>query len=448
MSKWISGYKAAFLTFGGKWILAGNKLLASSENGNVEVVKTGKVPYVRITNSYIMQKNGDFRTIPDFKELNGDGLRIPGYVYLSFHYKVIEAGHLRIEFVNGNKAGFENFNMFAYDGDLSVGGEKVFNHSGLWNGTGDFKLSFTGVIQVSLLVFSTDRTDALAYKYATFFDQSEKMIRIAAANFDKDGNVLEASSIITTAKYNRLISVHFDENGELRNKSGLVTTANFSRLFAEGVTSNGLVKSADLKVYVKRDEFGNLVSGVTIRADQIELEGLVTANSNFKVLTDGSIEARNANISGTIKAASGDIGDFKIRNGRLVWKGLDYFGNDSRTLKLGYGSNNDGLVDVAFGASTEGRFGVKAVGRAPGSAAVYGSSQPTQTYPSGDTVWAGWFDGYTFSNGYFSKSSKGNIKGGMNGAVRIDDSDTWFVFVNGICVGFRSAREYDATADE
>ena len=43
---------------------------------------------------------------------------------------------------------------------------------------------------MSLLVFSTDRTDALAYKYATFFDQSEKMIRIAAANFDKDGNVL------------------------------------------------------------------------------------------------------------------------------------------------------------------------------------------------------------------------------------------------------------------
>ena len=57
MSKWISGYKAAFLTFGGKWILAGNKLLASSENGNVEVVKTGKVPYVRITNSYIMVRH-------------------------------------------------------------------------------------------------------------------------------------------------------------------------------------------------------------------------------------------------------------------------------------------------------------------------------------------------------------------------------------------------------
>ena len=393
MSKWISGYKAAFLTFGGKWILAGNKLLVSSENGNVEVVKTGKVPYVRITNSYIMQKNGDFRTIPDFKELNGDGLRIPGYVYLSFHYKVIEAGHLRIEFVNSNKNGYENFNMFAYDGDLPVGGEKVFNHSGLWNGTGDFKLSFTGVIQVSLLVFSTDRTDALAYKYATFFDQSEKMIRIAAANFDKDGNVLEASSIITTAKYNRLISVHFDENGELRNKSGLVTTANFSKLFAEGVTSNGLVKKAELNVYVKRDEFGNLVSGVTIKADQIKLEGLVTANGYFKVLTDGSIETRNANISGTVKASGGKIGGFTIDSGRLYWKSRDYFGNDSRSLKLGVSSSStEGIVDVAFNGATSGRFGVKSVGATSGGAAIY-ASIGSLTYPASGMTYAGFFVG-------------------------------------------------------
>lgn len=393
MSKWISGYKAAFLTFGGKCILAGNKLLASSENGNVEVVKTGKVPYVRTTNSYIMQKNGDFRTIPDFKELNGDGLRIPGYVYLSFHYKVIEAGHLRIEFVKSNKSGYENFNMFAYDGDLPVGGEKVFYHSGLWNGTGDFKLSFTGIIQVSLLVFSTDRTDALAYKYATFFDQSDKMIKIAAANFDKDGNVLEASSIITTAKYNRLISVHFDENGELRNKSGLVTTANFSKLFAEGVTSNGLVKKAELNVYVKRDEFGNLVSGVTIKADQIKLEGLVTANGYFKVLTDGSIETRNANISGTVKASGGKIGGFTIDSGRLYWKSRDYFGNDSRSLKLGVSSSStEGIVDVAFNGATSGRFGVKSVGAKSGGAAIY-ASIGSLTYPASGMTYAGFFVG-------------------------------------------------------
>ena len=275
------------------------------------------------------------------------------------------------------------------------------------------------------------------------------MIKIAAANFDSNGNVLEASSIITTSKYNRLISERFNADGSLKNKSGLVTTADFSRLFAQGVSDNGLVKSADLKVYVKRDEFGKLVSGVIIRADQIELEGLVTANGYFKVLTDGSIETWNANISGTVKASGGKIGGFTIESGRLNWKGYDYFGNDSRSLKLGISQSSlEGVVDVSFGAATTGRFGVKAVGRTSNSAAIYASSQPTQTYPSGNTVWAGWFDGYLFSSGYFSKSSKGNIKGGMNGAVRIDDSDTWFVFVNGICVGFRKAREYDASADE
>lgn len=434
MSKWISGYKAAFLTFGGKWILASNKLLSSSENGNVEVVKTGKVPYVRITNSYIMQKNGDFRTIPDFKELNGDGLRIPGYVYLSFHYKVIEAGHLRIEFVNSNKSGFENFNMFAYDGDLSVGGEKVFNHSGLWNGTGDFKLSFTGVIQVSLLVFSTDRTDALAYKYATFFDQSEKMIRIAAANFDSNGNVLEASSIITTAKYNRLISVYFDENGELRNKSGLVTTANFSKLFAEGVTSNGLVKKAELNVYVTKDEFGDLVSGVTIKADQIKLEGLVTANSYFKVLTDGSIETRNANISGTVKADKGKIGGFTIDSGRLYWKSRDYFGNDSRSLKLGVSqTDTDGIVDVAFNAATQGRFGIKAVGSNMGGAAIYASTG-SLIYPASGMTYAAFFVGGVdvrdtntglVSDACASKKFRYVVKRNSNGTYEYNEGVDW-----------------------
>lgn len=434
MSKWISGYKAAFLTFGGKWILAGNKLLASSENGNVEVVKTGKVPYVRITNSYIMQKNGDFRTIPDFREVNGEGLFIPGYVYLSFHYKVVEAGHLRVEFVNGDKTGFENFNMFAYDGDLPVGGEKVFNHSGLWNGTGDFKLSFTGVIQVSLLVFSTDRTDALAYKYATFFEQSDKMLRIAAANFDKDGNVLEASSIITTAKYNRLISVYFDENGELRNKSGLVTTANFSKLFAEGVTSNGLVKKAELNVYVTKDEFGDLVSGVTIKADQIKLEGLVTANSYFKVLTDGSIETRNANISGTVKADKGKIGGFTIDSGRLYWKSRDYFGDDSRSLKLGVSQTaTDGIVDVAFNAATQGRFGIKAVGSNMGGAAIYASTG-SLIYPASGMTYAAFFVGGVdvrdtntglVSDACASKKFRYVVKRNSNGTYEYNEGVDW-----------------------
>ena len=151
--------------------------------------------------------------------------------------------------------------------------------------------------------------------------------------------------------------------------------------------------------------------------------------------------------NGMAYMSGGKIGYFEIMNNRLVWEGRDYFGDTSRTIKLGYGSNNDGLVDVAFGASTQGRFGVKAVGRAPGSAAIYGSSKSTQSYPTDSSVWAAWFDGYMFSDGYFTRSPKGNGRGGLIGAYRIDNSDTWFVFDNGIAVACTKPRSVDLNTD-
>lgn len=151
--------------------------------------------------------------------------------------------------------------------------------------------------------------------------------------------------------------------------------------------------------------------------------------------------------NGMAYMSGGKIGYFEIMNNRLVWEGRDYFGDTSRTIKLGYGSNNDGLVDVAFGASTQGRFGVKAVGRAPGSAAIYGSSKSTQSYPTDSSVWAAWFDGYMFSDGYFTRSPKGNVRGGLKGAYRIDNSDTWFVFDNGIAVACTKPRSVDLNTD-
>lgn len=184
---------------------------------------------------------------------------------------------------------------------------------------------------------------------------------------------------------------------------------------------------------------GSGTSGDSIR---IWAGNATPSSAPFRVAQNGSVYMSN------LTATGGKIGSFEIINNRLVWEGLDYFGSTSRTIKLGYGNNNEGLVDVAFGASTNGRFGVKAVGRASGSAAIYGSSQSTQTYPDSGTVWAGWFDGYTYSRGYFARGAKGSTLGGLNGAYRIDDSDTWFVFAGGICVGVRKPRESDVTAEQ
>ena len=194
-----------------------------------------------------------------------------------------------------------------------------------------------------MLILSTDKVESLAYKYKTLFEQSEKLVRIAAMNFDKDGRVLEGSEIITTAKYNALMSARFNEDGTLKNRAGLVTTTDweawqeqygedmkekmdieaFAGMFASAVENNtDIVKKADVSAFVKKDENGRLESGVHIGADNIELEGVVTANGNFKILEDGSMEA----ISG--KIGKGDNA-FVINEKGLSYGDISSWGLDS-----------------------------------------------------------------------------------------------------------------------
>lgn len=51
---------------------------------------------------------------------------------------------------------------------------------------------------------------------------------------------------------------------------------------------------------------------IKIQAGRIALEGLVTANENFKILTDGSMEAVNGHFSGVIDASAGSLGAFSV----------------------------------------------------------------------------------------------------------------------------------------
>ena len=271
MESWSTAYKTAFLTFGGKWIWANGGPISSKAEGGVSLGSDGKKAYVQIRNSFIMQKNKDFRLVPEYRNTNSEGKKVAGVVFLSFRYKVIKAGKLTIEFINTDVTGFEDFDMFHYEADLPVtGAEKMFSFTGYWNGTGDFKLSFTGIIQVSLLVFSTDRTDALAYKYATLFEQSDKIVKIAASSFDKDGNVLQSSQIVTKADMNLIASGLFDGSGNVVSGAGLITKEDAAGMFV--VNKDGKLVSM----------VGASASGVTIKGDQINM-----TTSNFRIKTIG-----------------------------------------------------------------------------------------------------------------------------------------------------------------
>lgn len=314
LEKWNSENETVFFLVGNKWVWANGAALSKKGDGASVVTDMGR-KVVRIRNKYIRQKHENLRFVPTFPT-NGEGKKEALPVYLSFFYRCAKSGTLKIGFENVDKTGFADFNSMEVSEEIAAtGGYVQYTCSGLWNGTGDFKLAFDGDIYLYMLVLSTDKIEALTYKYKTLFEQSERLVKIAALNFDKDGKVLEGSEIITTAKYNALISERFDEHGALKNTAGLITATDwatwlnsyagdmekkldieaFAGMFASAVEeSTDIVKRAEVSAFVTKDENGKLESGVRISADQITLEGAVTMNEYFKVNADGSLDVKSA----------------------------------------------------------------------------------------------------------------------------------------------------------
>lgn len=278
LEKWNSENETVFFLVGNRWIWTNGAALSKKGDGASVVTDMGR-KVVRIRNKYIRQKHENLRFVPTFPT-NGEGNKEALPVYLSFFYRCAKAGTLKIGFENVDKTGFADFNSMEVSEEIAAtGGYVQYTCSGLWNGTGDFKLAFDGDIYLYMLVLSTDKIEALTYKYKTLFEQSERLVKISAAVYDKDERALEETGLIVTSKVSGLYAIDVDGN---------------------------------LKSFVGAGQ-----DGVKIKASNIQLEGLVTANENFKILEDGSIEAKNGKFTGEIESYKGTIGGFTIGNGRI-----------------------------------------------------------------------------------------------------------------------------------
>ena len=278
LEKWNSENETVFFLVGNRWIWANGAALSKKGDGASVVTDMGR-KVVRIRNKYIRQKHENLRFVPTFPT-NGEGKKEALPVYLSFFYRCAKSGTLKIGFENVDKTGFADFNSMEVSEQIAAtGGYVQYTCSGLWNGTGDFKLAFDGDIYLYMLVLSTDKIEALTYKYKTLFEQSERLVKISAAVYDKDERALEETGLIVTSKVSGLYAIDVDGN---------------------------------LKSFVGAGQ-----DGVKIKASNIQLEGLVTANENFKILEDGSIEAKNGKFTGEIESYKGTIGGFTIGNGRI-----------------------------------------------------------------------------------------------------------------------------------
>lgn len=309
MDKWATENETVFFLAGNRWIWTNGKALSKRGN-SASVCKDMGRTVVRIRNKYISQKNTNLQSIPPMTTRE-DGTKEAIPVFLTFFYRCAKAGTLTVEFENVDKTGFENFNSMHVEEKIAeTDGYKQYSCNGLWNGTGDFKLSFTGDIYLYMLILSTDRVESLTHKYKTLFEQSERLVKISAAVFDKDDNALRETGLMIQPVGSGIYVK--DANGKLA-------------LIGVGVEET--------------DADGNVKTVIKLTSDHIKLEGLVTANGYFKVRTDGSIEARGGTFRGSVFADNGTIGGFSISQGHIGAANVNY--KEDGTIEVN--ETNDGL---------------------------------------------------------------------------------------------------------
>ena len=275
MLNWHTNNDVVFYKVGSKWIWTDN--IISLKKNFALTEWDGERTICRIRSNYIRQNHNDYLSLPEFV-INGDGLKEPASIYVSFFYKVVTPGNLSIWFANVDDEGFVNYEHFGKSEylDSTNGKYQQFNASGLWNGTGDFTLTFTGEIHLYMLILTTDRLESLKYMYRTLFEQSANLVKISAAVFDQDEQALQETGLVIKPEGGGIYCQ--DANGNMA-------------LIGVAIEENG-----ESKIFLK--------------AENIKLEGLVTANENFKILEDGSIEAVNGKFSGKLEATTGSFSGF------------------------------------------------------------------------------------------------------------------------------------------
>ena len=198
-----------------------------------------------------------------------------------------------------------------------------------------------------------------------------KIIRRVGVNEDGSFYVLTTPTeedkgelnIPISTGYNKIwLESFFDKTLKYYAKYG--TESDLTEVFATKVEMNSAItqtaNSINLEVSKKVDEDEviaaiNLTSEeAKINAEKITLEGIVTANENFKVLEDGSIEAVNGKFSGNIYLEDGNLvigGDGLLTNLQFVsqkeYNGYGLMGFNYDTWNAGY-SIMKTAVDICF----------------------------------------------------------------------------------------------------
>ena len=343
LSDWLTSDDHSLYFTDGSLMLSDGSTMTGSVNVSAEPIYNN-VFFVTIENGWIQQSNFKFVNKPAFEE-NGV---YP--LFFSVNVRCHTGGALVVKV--GDKEIYNN-TITPSDDFVSIDAETT------WNGSGNFYLSFSGKADFYGITIYTEKTEV---RHRTLFEQTDKLIKISAENFDSEGKVIESSSIVTEAKMNTAFSEKFNADGSLKSTAGLVTATelqskiesgetinnealskylegyvqveSFAGMFASAVEEDtNIVKQAEITAFVKADKNGNLESGVNVNADNINLTGynLKIEGANFKIREDGSIEAKNALFNGFVQKGTYYITD----ENKLVFFTVDELNQNNWSAEVG-----------------------------------------------------------------------------------------------------------------
>ena len=427
---WTATNNVHFIPIGDGFLWVPSDFYVEKESV-ADIYRDGSRNVLRIKNCSIRQLNSVLN-LPERSQEDTD----PKEYSFSFFYRVLRAGTLT--------AGFSGSELYVSQVLEPSDNYQKLSKVAQWNEQGDFELSFTGEILIYAVSLFNDALADAVVKLGTRIEQTEEYIKLLATKeyvdketekvykkYDAELKVTaeEISQRVTYEEYqNGIDGVTFSLSSKISTQAGRITAVskevdNINNTISE---AGWITSTEGNQLYAKKEmENGKTIistinqtaEAVSIDADKINLNGVVTANKNFQILLDGSMKAVNADLSGKITATSGTIGGFTINSNSLK--------SSYMTIGQQYTSYRYDNVYINIG---------NAVSTIPGSeSGAIAISTPSSSYAF--IVKSGKIGTY--------KSNHSFAFPGQTVSIRVDNSDTWFNFVNGIFVGAKKVRAID-----
>lgn len=219
-----------------------------------------------------------------------------------------------------------------------------------YKGSYELAMTMDGQILGTLIAGEAIKAEHISTEYKTSVER-----QISNAKKDVENNVQEElKSYWTKTEVETAInqSANSIKLSAKETASGLISEAlkSYSTSAQIEVTTNAISSEVKKKVGYSEviSSINQSAESVAIKASKIKLEGLVTANKNFQVLTDGSIIAKNGTFTGNVRGSritgsTVNITDSKGCNIDLDASGLrieankytDIFGHQGGKLVIG-----------------------------------------------------------------------------------------------------------------